>query len=121
MFPHTDKKVTKERDRKSVNLKLAHQGDGGYLEAFVLIVLAWIIFLGYPCKVNQWLAKDYFTLPITWAMAFQSDSKSCSGGKLPLPIGVETNDSKLKAMPIWTVQHQQPLSYLIFLYVHRRY
>jgi len=53
IFPHTDKKVTKERDRKSVNLKLAHQGDGGYLEAFVLIVLAWIIFLGYPCKVNQ--------------------------------------------------------------------
>jgi hypothetical protein len=64
---------------------------------------------------------DYFTLPITWAMAFQSDSKSCSGGKLPLPIGVETNDSKLKAMPIRTVQHQQPLSHLIFLYVHRRY
>jgi hypothetical protein len=53
IFPHTDKKVTKERDRKSINLKLAHQGDGGYLEAFVLIVLAWIIFLGYPCKVIE--------------------------------------------------------------------
>jgi hypothetical protein len=53
IFPHTDKKVTKEWDRKSGNLHLARQGDGGYLEAFVLIVLAWIIFLGHPCKVNQ--------------------------------------------------------------------